>query len=139
MTIDIHKLIGKNPVTRKMLKPKFGYKYLGPYNDLDNQLSYDEKTGKILKYFEKPKNILDEIASRHDVCYSIKPKEKNKCDKKMVEEIDDIPFNQRPWGTFVIKNIIKGKKKLGIGLIIETPDKEIKKINIKDFYKILKK
>ena len=26
-----------------MLKPKFGYKYLGPYNDLENQLRYDKK------------------------------------------------------------------------------------------------
>ena len=32
MTIDIHALLEKNPVTKTMLKPKFGYKYLGPYN-----------------------------------------------------------------------------------------------------------
>ena len=32
MTIDIHSLLEKNPITKKMLQPKFGYKYLGPYN-----------------------------------------------------------------------------------------------------------
>ena len=32
MTIDIHALLEKNPVTKKMLQPKFGYRYLGPYN-----------------------------------------------------------------------------------------------------------
>ena len=36
MTIDIHALLEKNIVTKAILKPKFGYKYLGPYNDLEN-------------------------------------------------------------------------------------------------------
>ena len=43
--IDVHKWIGKLP------KPKAGwtpgsYKYMGPYNPLDKQLSYDPETGK---------------------------------------------------------------------------------------------
>ena len=67
-----------------MLKPKFGYKYLGLYNDLENQLLYDKNTGDIYTYHEKPKNILDKIASRHDTCYSI-GKNKNDCDRTMVE------------------------------------------------------
>ena len=29
MTIDIHELLEKNPVTKYMVQPKFGYKYLG--------------------------------------------------------------------------------------------------------------
>ena len=29
MTIDIHSLLEKNPVTKAMLMPKFSYKYLG--------------------------------------------------------------------------------------------------------------
>ena len=33
MVVDIHSLLEKNPVTKAMLKPKFGYRYLGPYND----------------------------------------------------------------------------------------------------------
>ena len=28
MTIDMHTLLEKNPVTKTMLKPKFGYKFL---------------------------------------------------------------------------------------------------------------
>ena len=35
MTIDIHALLEKNPITRNMVKPMFGYKYLGAYNPLD--------------------------------------------------------------------------------------------------------
>ena len=71
MTIHIHSLLEKNPVTKKMLQPKFGYKFLGPYNDLDNQILYDKQSGDILKYYDKPKNILDKTASKHDTCYSV--------------------------------------------------------------------
>ena len=47
MTIDIHELLEKNPITRNIVKPKFGYKYLGAYNPLENQLLYDKQTGDI--------------------------------------------------------------------------------------------
>ena len=114
MTIDIHSLLEKNPVTKKMLQPKFGYKFLGPYNDLDNQILYDKQSGDILKYYDKPKNILDKTASKHDTCYSV-GKNKNDCDRIMVKEIDDIPYSQRPWGIFAIKQIINSKQKLGMG------------------------
>ena len=71
MTIDIHSILGKNPITRSILKPKFRYKYAGPFNDLDNQISYNKTTGEIYKIHEKPKNRTDEIAMHHDICYSI--------------------------------------------------------------------
>ena len=71
MTIDIHALLEKNPITKAMLKPKFGYRYLRPYNDLENQLIHDKNTGDILKYYDKPKSVLDKIVSRHDTCYSV--------------------------------------------------------------------
>ena len=34
----------------------------------------------------------------------------------MVNEIDNIPYSQRPWGTFGIKQIINTKQKLGLGI-----------------------
>ena len=114
MTIDIHALLEKNPVTNAMLKPKFGYKYLGPYKDLENQLLYNKQTGDIYTYYDKPKNVLDKIASRHDTCYAVK-KNKNDCDKIMIKEIDNLPYKQRPWGTYAIKQIINTKQKLGMG------------------------
>ena len=115
MTIDLHALLKKSPVTKAMLKPKFGYKYLGPYNDLENQLLYDKNTGDIYTYYDKPKNVLDKIASRHDTCYSV-GKNKNDCDRIMVDEIDNIPYKERPYGTFAIKQIINSKQKLGLGV-----------------------
>ena len=33
MVVDINLLLEKNPITKAMLKPKFGYKYLGLYNE----------------------------------------------------------------------------------------------------------
>ena len=115
MTIDIHSLLEKNPITKKMLQPKFGYKYLGPYNDLEKQILYNKQTGDIYKYYDKPKNILDKIASRHDICYELKPKNKGHCDRIMVKEIDNIAYKQRPWGSFAIKQIINNKQRLGLG------------------------
>ena len=115
MTIDIHELLEKNPITRNMVKPKFGYKYLGAYNPLDEQLLYDKQTGDIYTYYDKPKNVLDKIASRHDTCYAV-GKNKNDCDQIMVKEIDNIPYKERPWGTFLIKQIIDEKQKLGLGI-----------------------
>ena len=115
MPIDIHALLEKNPITKMMLQPKFGYKYLVPYNGpLEKQMLYDKNTGDIYKYYDKPKNILDKIASHHDTCYSI-GKNKNECDRIMVKEIDNIPYKERPWGSFAIKQIINTKQKLGMG------------------------
>ena len=34
----------------------------------------------------------------------------------MVNEINNIPYNQRPWGTFGIKRIINTKQKVGLGI-----------------------
>ena len=99
-----------------MLQPKFGYRYLGPYNGpLRDQISYDKQSGEIYKYYDQPKNILDKIASRHDICYELKPKNKGLCDRVMVKEIDNIPYKDKPWGTFAIKQIINTKQKLGMG------------------------
>ena len=47
-------------------------------------------------------------------CYAV-GKNKNDCDRIMVNEIDDIPYNERPWGTYAIKQIINTKQKLGLG------------------------
>ena len=117
MVVDIHALLEKNPVTKAMLKPKFGYRFLGPYNGpLEEQMLYDKQSGEIYKYYDKPKNVLDKIASRHDICYELKPKNKGLCNKIMVKEIDNVPYKQRPYGTFAIKQIINTKQKLGLGV-----------------------
>ena len=59
MIIDIHSLLGKNPITRNVLKQKFGYNFLGPFNPLDTQIDYDKRLGTIHEIHVKPKNLLE--------------------------------------------------------------------------------
>ena len=112
--VDIHKWIGKLP------KPKAGwtpgkYKYMGPYNPLEKQLTYDPETGEVTEWKVKPFNKVDEIAAYHDICYDM-GKNKGDCDKEMVESLDQIPYGEMPkWGS-TARFLINTKKKLGLGL-----------------------
>ena len=76
---------------------------------MENQLFYDKQTGDIYTYYDKPKNVLDKIASRHDTCYAV-GKNKNDCDRIMVDEINNIPYKKRPYGSYAIKQIRNTKK-----------------------------
>ena len=112
--LDIHKAIGKLP------RPKAGfipgkYKYMGPYNPLDQQLECNKDTGEITKWHVKPYNKVDEIAAYHDVCYDM-GKNKSDCDKAMVKSLDEIPYGEMPkWGQ-TARFLINTKQKLGLGL-----------------------
>ena len=116
MTIDIHKAIGKLPII-----PKRGFvlphmNYCGAYNPLDKQLIYD-KNGNILRYMQKPSGKTDAICAQHDVDYSLSKnlKDKHIADEKMIKAINELPYNQQQYGTFLVKNIIRSKRKLGLG------------------------
>ena len=117
MTIDIHKAIGKLPII-----PKRGFvlpnmNYCGAYNPLDKQLIYD-KNGNILKYIQKPSGKTDEICSQHDVDYTLAKnlKDKHIADERMLKAINKLPYNEQQYGTFLVKNIIRSKRKLGLGV-----------------------
>ena len=117
MTIDIHKAIGKLPII-----PKRGFvlphmNYCGAYNPLDKQLIYD-KNGNILKYIQKPSGNTDAICAQHDVDYTLAKnlKDKHIADDKMIKAINKLPYNQQQYGTFLVKNIIRSKRKLGLGV-----------------------
>ena len=116
MTIDIHKAIGKLPII-----PKRGFvlpnmNYCGAYNPLDKQLIYD-KNGNILKYIQKPSGNTDAICAQHDVDYTLAKnlKDKHIADDKMIKAINELPYNQQQYGTFLVKIIIRSKRKLGMG------------------------
>ena len=114
MTIDIHSILGKNPITRNVLKPKFGYKFCGPYNNLDKQIDYNNTTGQIYKIYDKPKNKTDEICMKHDICYSIE-KNKNDCYREMINNLDDLKYGETSKSTSIIREIINTKQKFGLG------------------------
>ena len=115
MTIDIHSLLGKNPITRNILKPKFGYKYCGPYNNLDKQVDYNKNTGKIYKIYDKPKNKTDEVCMNHDICYSIR-KNKNDCDRQMIRSLDNLKYGETSKSTPIIRSIINKKQQFGLSV-----------------------
>ena len=112
--VDIHKWIGKLP------KPKAGwtpgkYKYMGPYNPLEKQVTYDPNTGEVTEWHVKPFNKVDEIAAYHDICYDM-GKNKGDCDREMVESLNQIPYGEMPkWGS-TARFLINTKQKLGLGL-----------------------
>ena len=117
MTIDIHKAIGKLPII-----PKRGFvlpnmNYCGAYNQLDKQLIYD-KNGNILKYIQKPSGNTDAICAQHDVDYTLAKslKDKHIADEKMIKSINELPYKDQQYGTFLVKNIIRSKRKLGLGV-----------------------
>ena len=117
MTIDIHKAIGKLPII-----PKRGFvlphmNYCGVYNPLEKQLIYD-KNGNILKYIQKPSGNTDAICAQHDVDYTLAKnlKDKHIADEKMIKAINELPYNQQQYGTFLVKDIIRSKRKLGLGV-----------------------
>ena len=135
MTIDIHKTIGKLPII-----PKRGFvlpnmHYCGAYNPLHKQLIYD-KNGNILRYMQKPLGKTDEICAQHDVDYDLSTslKDKHIADDKMIKAINELPYNQQQYGTFLDKNIIRSKRKLGLAnFTMEDISNELHKPTIQKF------
>ena len=104
----IKKIFGKRGMVPKP------YHYLGPGNDLLNQLVIG-RNGKIKKYKVKPYNVLDQIASKHDVCYQNGRKSKNACDYEMLRNMKGVGKSNIPAGMGnVVKAIIGGKLMLGV-------------------------
>ena len=128
MIIDTHSLLGKNPITRNILKPKFGYRYYGPYNLLNQQVDYNKNTGQIYKIYDKPENKTDEICMNHDICYSI-GKNKNIGDREMVRSIDNLKYGETSKSTPIIRAIINTKQSLNTNEILSKELHKPKGIN----------
>ena len=80
--LDIHKLIGKIPKPQSGRTPS-KYKYIGLYNSLYKQLTYDKikDSGEVLEWKVQPYNKVDEIAAYRDICYDM-GKNKDDCDRE---------------------------------------------------------
>ena len=52
----------------------------------------------------------------------------------MINAINELPYNQQQYGTFLVKNIIKSKRKLGLGnLTMDDLSNELNKPSIQKF------
>ena len=107
MTIDIHEKIGKLPIIPKRGFTLPNMNYCGSYNPLEKQLIYDQK-GNILRYIQKPTGKTASICAQHDVDYTLSRnlKDKHISDQKMINSINELPYKDKQWGTFLVKNII---------------------------------
>ena len=83
MTIDIHKVITGNPITKNLMKPwgsnvkanslrgKMFNRYTGPGNNLKQQLDINPYTGEIYKIHDQPSSNNDRCSMLHDVKYTV--------------------------------------------------------------------
>ena len=127
MTIDIHKVITGNPITKNLMKPlgsnkekTIFNKYTGPGNDLSKQLKFNSKTGEIYQILDQPSSANDRCSMYHDVKYTVAENVgKNDKDIKRLKHLADDKwlkcFKPRsPWD-IAAYTAIKSKKVLGLG------------------------
>ena len=127
MTIDIHKVITGNPITKNLMKPwgsnkekTIFNKYTGPGNDLSKQLKFNSKTGEIYQILDRPSSSNDRCSMYHDVAYTVAQNvgKNNKDIKRLKHTADDKwlkCFKPRsPWD-IAAYSAIKSKKTLGLG------------------------
>ena len=142
MTIDIHKAIRKLPIIPKKGFTLPNMNYCGPYNPLNKQVIYD-KNENILKYIQNPIGKTDAICAQYDIDYTLSKNlnDKHIADKRMINSINNLLYKDKQWGTFLVKNIINSKQRLGMGFTMEDLSNELNRnvINIferkKDYYK----
>ena len=78
MTIDIHKVITGNPITKNLLKPwgsnkekTIFNKYTGPGNPVEKQVDFNPYTGQIYKANDSPSSNNDRCSMFHDIKYTV--------------------------------------------------------------------
>ena len=127
MTIDIHEVITRNPITKNLMKPwgsnkekTIFNKYTGPGNDLSKQLKFNSKTGEIYQILDQPSSSNDRCSMYHDVEYTVAQNVgKNDRDIKNKKlQADDKwlkCFKVRTPYDLAAYSAIKSKKVLGLG------------------------
>ena len=78
MTIDIHKVITGNPITKNLLKPRGSNKektifnkYTGQGNPVEKQVDFHPCTGQIYKVNDPPSSNNDRCSMLHDIKYTV--------------------------------------------------------------------
>ena len=94
-----------------------GHNFTGPGTRLDRRLNPDLTP----KAWSKPINKVDTAAYHHDLCYAKHKDRKVRnelCDKEMLQELDEIdkPTLRERLDKGIVKNLIKAKVNLGLGL-----------------------
>ena len=138
MTIDIHKVITSNPITKGIMSPwgsnskansirgKLFNKYTGPGNPVERQVKFNPQTGKIIQIYDQPASSNDRCSMYHDIAYTVAENtginNKDVKNKKLIADEKWLQcFKPRsPWD-IAAHSAIKTKKTLGLG--VENPNK----------------
>ena len=128
MTIDIHKVITGNPITKNLLKPwgsnkekTIFNKYTGPGNPVEKQVDFHPYTGQIYKVNDPPSSNNDRCSMFHDIKYTVAENigRDSKDIKSKKLEADKEWLNcfkpRSPWD-IAAYTAIKSKKTLGLGV-----------------------
>ena len=132
MTIDIHKVITGNPITKNLMKPwgsnaksnslrgKIFNRYTGPGNPIQQQVDFNPYTGQLYKVFDPPSSKNDRCSMLHDVKYAVAENigrdlkdiknRKLDADKEWLD-----CFKPRTPYDMLAYSAIKSKKSLGLG------------------------
>ena len=147
MTIDIHKVITGNPITKNLMKPwgsnkekTIFNKYTGPENDLSKQLKFNSKSGEIYQILDQPSSSNDRCSMYHDIAYTmaqnIGKNDRDIKNKKLQADDKWLKcFKPRsPWD-IAAYSAIKSKKVLGLGnnFTMEDLSQELNKAVINKF------
>ena len=128
MTIDIHKVITGNPITKNLLKPwgsnkekTIFNKYTGPGNPIEKQVDFHPYTGQVYKVNDPPSSNNDRCSMFHDIKYTVAENigRDSKDIKSKKLEADKEWLNcfkpRSPWD-IAAYTAIKSKKTLGLGV-----------------------
>ena len=132
MTIDIHKIITGNPISKNLMTPwgsnakhnssrgKMFNRYTGPGKDLKRQLDFNPYTGEIYKVYNQPSSSNDRCSMLHDIKYTVAENigkdSKNIKNIKLKADKEWLNcFKVRTPYDLAVYSAIKSKKLLGLG------------------------
>ena len=132
MTIDIHKMIIGNPITKNLMMPwgsnskpnslrgKLFNRYAGPANNIIKQVDFNPYTGQIYKVNDPPYSKNDRCSMFHDIRYSVAENigrdSKDIKNKKLDADKEWLDcFKLRTPYDILAYSAIKSKKTLGLG------------------------
>ena len=132
MTINIHKIITGNPISKNLLRPwgsnsnpnsfrgRLFNRYTGPGNPIQSQVDFNPYTGQIYKVNDPTSSSNDRCSMYHDIKYTVAENigkdSKDIKNKKLDADKEWLDcFKARSPYDMLAYSAIKSKKTLGLG------------------------
>ena len=132
MTIDIHKIITGNQISKNLMKPwgrnsklnslrgKLFNRYTGPGNPVQKQVYFNPYSGQIYKVYDPPSSNNDRCSMIHDIMYTVAENigrdSKDIRNRKLDADKEWLDcFKPRTPYDIIAYSAIKSKKTLGFG------------------------